>query len=225
MKIRRTSHRHLASAAFVAIPILCMISNLHAATGFEAKITENKQTDIVRDGIVVARFMTEHDTSTPERQAETFKPYLHVFDPTGTVRLTKGPGGLYPHHHGLFVGYNIITVGGQTYDRWHMIGGDQIARKVSASESYGKLNLIANVEWEGTTGSTLLDEERSMTFFTPAKPFYLGIDITTTIKPPKGEASLNGDLEHAGVQFRPSEKIDTAKTVYLFPGEKVDIHK
>jgi len=210
------------SLALLATPLLCM--NLSAADDFQTKVAEGKSVDVLHDGVVVARFMTEHDASTPERQAETFKPYLHVFDPTGAIRLTKGPGGLYPHHHGLFVGFNMIHAGGQTYDRWHMIGGDQITRKVSA-EPGEKAKIVADVEWEGAKGApALLDEKRTMTLFTPPKPFYLGIDITTSLEPPQGEAELNGDLEHAGVQFRPSEKIDGAKTVFLYPGEKVDIH-
>ena len=64
--------------------------------------------------------MYAHDVSTPERRLETYKPYLHVFDADGTAPITKGAGGDFTHHRGIFIGWNKISVGGKTMDRWHM---------------------------------------------------------------------------------------------------------
>ena len=130
------------------------------------------------------------------------------------------------HHRGLFVGYNKIGFEGRTYDRWHMKGGDQIVTSLLPAKTGGDTaEFGAVIDWQGDEGAPLLTEERRFTFTVPPKPFYLGIEMKTSIRPLKGEAVLDGDPEHAGAQFRPSEKIDAAKTSYLFPGENVDAHK
>lgn len=41
--------------------------------------------DILSAGKIVGRYMYAHDVSTPERRAETYKPFLHVFDADGTA--------------------------------------------------------------------------------------------------------------------------------------------
>src|SRR5688572_17636121 len=58
------------------------------------------------------------DTSPATREA-TFKVYHHLFDPTGTRVVTNGPSGLYPHHRGLFFGFNRISYGDKKCDIWH----------------------------------------------------------------------------------------------------------
>src|SRR5438309_4437443 len=72
----------------------------------------------------VLRYMNAaHDTSTKDRHELTFKVFHHVLDPkTGHILLTGGAGLaadktlLYPHHRGLFFGYNKITHDGQQGD-------------------------------------------------------------------------------------------------------------
>ncbi|MCE9607776.1 MAG: PmoA family protein [Planctomycetia bacterium] len=187
--------------------------------------TPHQHVDLTQAGRLAARFMIAHDISSPERRAETYKPYLHVFALTDGTRLTKGPGGSFPHHRGIFVGYNKIEVDGKKFDRWHMTGGDQIVRKVAVSSNTDKPELKAEIEWEAAAGTPLLTEERTFTFTTLTKPFYLGIEMTSALRPVAGEATLDGDPEHAGAQFRPSEKIDGKQTVYLFPGDGIDAKK
>ena len=68
----------------------------------EFKDTEGKYLDVVSDGKVVVRYMYEHDTSTKETHHETYKPYLHVFNAEGKKPITKGPGGKFTHHRGIF---------------------------------------------------------------------------------------------------------------------------
>lgn len=212
------------SLVLVGLTLLPFSAVASAADAFALNETKNEHVDLQLANKTVARFMTAHDTSTPERVTDTYKPYLHVFALDGT-RLTKGPGGTFPHHRGIFVGYNKISVGGKMYDRWHMKGGDQIVRKVTTAGAGAKAELTAEIEWEAQAGTPLLTEERTFSFTTPGTPFYLGVEMTSTIKPVAGEATLDGDPEHAGAQFRPSEKIVDAKTEYLFPGDAIDAHK
>ncbi len=212
------SRHHLALVFSFAV-------SAHADVGFQFKVTENAHTDVLRESNVIARFMTAHDISTPERHSDTYKPYLHVFDPSGTVQITKGPGGQFTHHRGVFLGWNKISYEGKTYDRWHMKNGDQIVRSLTSTPGEAA-QLTEQIEWQGEGDvPVILNEERRTTFTTPAKPFYLAIDLRTSLKTLKGEAKLDGDPEHAGAQFRPSEKIDPSKTTYLFPGTNIDAHK
>ena len=200
--------------------LILLALSLNAAA-FDIAILEKDHVDVAKDGKVVARLMMANDLSTPDRHHETYKPYLHVFDPTGATRLTKGHGFSFTHHRGIFFGFSKISYNGKSYDRWHMKGGDQVVTKVAPGDS----SFTASINWQGDTTDPFLTEERRFTFSTPPKPFYLGIDMTSSIKPVSGEAEMSGDPEHAGAQFRPSELVDTKTTTYIFPGANIDAHK
>ena len=204
---------------------LCLGTLLALTHAFAAdiKVVPNEAVDIAQDGKVVARFMMAHDVSTPDKRLETYKPYLHVFDASGAQRLTKGPGFVFTHHRGIMVGFMKITVDGKTYDRWHMKGGDQVVTAINPTAD----GFVAAIDWQGATAQDkpILTEQRAFEFTKPAAPFYLGIEMRSTLKPDHGEAKIDGDPEHAGAQFRPSEKIDGTKTTYVYPGKDILIHK
>ena len=196
---------------------------LTQAFGADIKVTPNETVDIAQDGKVVARFMMSHDVSTPAKRLDNYKPYLHVFDPSGALHLTKGPGFNFTHHRGIMLGFAKITVDGKTYDRWHMSGGDQVVTAIKPTTD----GFVASIDWQGAgaMAKPILTEERTFTFTKPAAPFYFGIEMKSTLKPDQGEAKIDGDPEHAGAQFRPSEKIEGTKTTYVYPGKDVLIHK
>jgi len=204
-------------------PTLLALLAFVPAFGADIKVTPNEAVDVAQEGKVVARFMMAHDVSTPAKRLETYKPYLHVFDPSGALRLTKGPGFNFTHHRGIMLGFMKITVDGKTYDRWHMVKGDQVVTAVKPTDS----GFTASIDWQGATAQDkpILTEERAFTFTKATAPFYLGIEMKTALKPDHGEAKIDGDPEHAGAQFRPSEKIDSTKTTYVYPGKDVLIHK
>lgn len=188
---------------------------------FDITVADKDHVDVANDGKVVAKFMIANDLSTPERHHDTYKPYLHVFSSDGATRLTKGPGFQFTHHRGIFLGFSKIAYNGKSYDRWHMKGGDQVVTKVSPGDN----SFTAAIDWQGDTKEPFLTEERKFTFTAAAKPFFLGIDMTSAIKIVSGEAEISGDPEHAGAQFRPSELVDTQTTTYILPGENIDAHK
>ncbi len=191
------------------------------ATAFDITVAEKDHVAVANDGKVIAKLMMANDLSTPEKHHDTYKPYLHVFSADGSTRLTKGPGFTFTHHRGIFLGFSKIAYGGKSYDRWHMKGGDQVVTKVTPGDN----TFTAYIDWQGDTTAPFLTEERQFSFTTPAKPFYLGIEMNSAIKTVSGEADISGDPEHAGAQFRPSELVDTQSTTYIFPGEKIDAHK
>ena len=100
-------------------PLPLALGTLFALTqafAADIKVTPNEAVDVAQDGKVVARFMMSHDVSTPAKRLDNYKPYLHVFDPSGALRLTKGPGFNFTHHRGIMLGFAKITVDGKNYD-------------------------------------------------------------------------------------------------------------
>lgn len=109
--------------------------------------------DIHLAGRLVGRYVTAHDTSTPARRQETYKPFLHIFDPEGRQFITKGPGGEYTHHRGIYIGWFKIGFDGKTLDRWHMIGGEQVVQgKVESRETPASSIVESTVHWNDAVG-------------------------------------------------------------------------
>src|SRR6185369_14605373 len=67
----------------------------------------------------VVTYMYAYDDSTLERRELTYKTYHHVYGPGTKTIITKGPGGLYPHHRGLYVAWNKTGYDGTESDFWH----------------------------------------------------------------------------------------------------------
>ena len=209
---------------------LCQVSISLAiaeeAKTFAFKDDPGKALDVLCDGKIVGRYMYAYDTSTPDKKNETYKPYLHVFDAEGKAPITKGPGGEYTHHRGILIGWMKIGFNGKSYDRWHMKGGEQVHQKFSAQKADAEqATFTSTVNWNDEAGKPIIEEARTMTFRRAPAPAYVMIDFSSTIKAPNGDVTLDGDPEHAGIQFRPANEVDRAKTVYTLPGEKVDAHK
>ncbi len=197
------------------------------STGFSFQEKPGVSLDVLHDGKIIARYMDAHDVSTSERRLETYKPYLHVFDSSGGGPITKGAGGFYTHHRGIFLGWNKIGVGGKTFDRWHMAGGDQVHEKFLKQEA-GKdsATFTSLVRWQGEKpDTTILEDERTFTFLPAPAPGYALIDIDAKVKAVAGPTTLNGDPEHSGLHFRPADEVDKSQTTYLYPVENAEPHK
>jgi len=183
--------------------------------------------EVKADGRLVARYQFGYDVSTPERQDQTYKPYLHVFDAAGEMPVTKGPGGRFPHHRGIFLGWNGIKVNGKSYDRWHMRDGAQVHREFLHKQADGEGAAFTSlIHWQGRDSEEpILEEERTMRFTPGPENAYLTVDVESKIKAMAGDTELGGDPEHAGLQFRPADELDGGKTRYFFPKAAADPHK
>lgn len=194
--------------------------------GFSLKETPGDCLDVLLDGRIAARYVTAYDTSTPERRHDTYKPYLHVFDAEGKAPITKGPGGQFTHHRGIFIGWNKIGFEGKTYDRWHMAGGEMVHQKFLAQKAGSdEAAFTSLVHWNDGEGKPIVVEERTMTFRRAPAPARLVIDFAAKLTAPRGDVKLDGDPEHAGVQYRPADEVDRKATRYFFPAEKADPKK
>lgn len=189
-----------------------------ADKGFVLKDDPGQALDVLFNGKLVARYMYAHDKSSPERLHETYKPYLHVFDAQGQMPITKGPGGQYTHHRGIFIGWNKILFKGKRYDRWHMKGGEIVHQEfLQKASSARRAVFTSKTHWNDEAGRAILHEERTMTFRRTRGPTRLVIDFRAQLKAPNGDVFLDGDPEHAGVQYRPANEVVRAETEYVFP--------
>jgi hypothetical protein len=180
-----------------------------------------KHADLLFDSRPVLRYMHQRlDESSPERRQETYKPYHHVYDPQGKRLVTKGPGGLFPHHRGLFFGFNRISYGDHTADTWHCNNGEsQTHEEFLAAEAGPVLGRHrTSIAWRGKDGSPFASEERELTAFRVTGGTM--IDFASRLSTTLPLVKLDGDPQHAGFQFRASQEVPDATkelTYYIRP--------
>jgi hypothetical protein len=198
---------------------------------FSIKESPGKHIDVLDgSGKTVARVMTAHDMSTKESRLETYKVYTHVFDAEGGAPITKGVGDPFTHHRGIFLGWSRTKLaGGKKVDSWHMKGCTQKFGKILATDSEDDhLKLSILVHWQTDDGTVFIEETRDQIFrqIKADDGAYLEVDVHTTLKAVGGDVELNGDPEHAGLQFRPSAEVAKNKSAkYLFHADGIDPKK
>ena len=172
---------------------------------------KGKWTDLLYGKRPVLRYINApHD---PANHFLTFKPFHQLFDPVeGKTLLTSGAHakaseGLYPHHRGLFFGFNKISYGDkQTADIWH--GTDNVFsqhEKMIGVESGPVLGRQQEeITWHGKDGATFATEDRELTAY--AVPGGTLIDWSTIVSS-RTTVKLDGDPQHAGFHFRASQEV------------------
>lgn len=219
--------RRLPAGLLAGILTALLPLTAFAGSSFSLKDNPGAWLDVLTNGRPVIRYMYGHDVSTKDRRTETYKPYCHVFSADGSIPITKGPGGTYPHHRGIFLGWNKITVDGKKFDRWHMVGGDQVHEKFLTQSGGEEATFTSLIQWQGAgpDAAPILTEERTFTVRPVPAPAYACIDLVSKVKAIAGQTELDGDPEHAGLQFRPAQEVNPAETTYVFPGAAAKPHK
>lgn len=205
--------------------------------------------DLLFSGRKVTRYMYARDTSTSQRTFETSKPFHHVFDAQGEKLLTNSdPNALYPHHRGLFIGWQKVESGGKGYDFWGMTKGDaaQVHQKFldrTAGPVLAKSKSL--IHWNVKNGQTLIAEERQTTVFRQPDPTILLMEFRTQLKAVNGDVLLHTNnpakaVEHGGFQYRPHNDVakdskrsatytdklaEDVKVKYLFHKDGIDPKK
>jgi len=154
----------------------------------------------------------------------TIKPYHHAFDPaTGTIQLTNGPLGQYPHHRGIYFGFNKISYDGKQADVWHCRNGEstvaQNPETTAAGPVFG-LHRFA-VAWNGRDGKTFANELRQLTAF--HFPHGTLVEFASELRTDLADGvKLDGDPQHAGFHFRANSAMEknTKETYFLRPDGK-----
>ncbi len=200
----------------------CSSISLYAADAVGTVVdTPGQHADVVVAGKPLVRYMYNFDEAN---KFDTAKVYLHVMAPDGESTLTKGTGDKFPHHRGIFIGWNKISHGGKSYDIWHVKNTDQKHVSFSSAAPDDKTTPItANIAWRDSEGKVLINESRSYIVRHDDPAAYALIDVVTTLTPVGSDIVLNGDPEHAGIQFRAHEETVANKSAkYTFPETLAD---
>jgi hypothetical protein len=198
--------------------------------GFTLMDSTKEHLDVRWDNQSVLRYMYAYDASSQERLHQTYKPYYHIFDAAGENLLTKGPGGLYTHHRGIFIGWNKLEHAGREYDFWHMKGVTQRHQRILGRSTGPVLaGLKSLIHWNDPTGKPVIAEEREAILFRQSAPTILLLEFRTILKAVAGDVLLDGDPEHAGVHYRAHNDVAEAdqplKAGYVFHEGGIDPHQ
>ena len=176
--------------------------------GFTWKGLDGHTPELLLNGVPALRYEgTPLDDSTKERRLATYKVYHHLFADDGKL-VTKGPGGLYPHHRGLFYGFRKTTYGdGKEVDIWHCTGDTaQVHEKTVLTEAgpvVGRHRVV--IDWLGKGKELFAREEREMTVWNV--PGGRLVEFASVLRPVKGTVKVDGDPQHAGFHFRASNEV------------------
>lgn len=170
-------------------------------------------TDLLYGDQPVLRYMHAYDPSTPESLHDTYKVYHHVFGPGTGTRITKGPGGQFTHHRGLFAAWNKTQADGKSFDFWHCTNGAH-QRHVEFIEKKAGENgatMTAEIHWNDAEGKPVIVEQRTVTVeklpVESAPGYGWKIDWRSRLESRRGEIRLTGDRQHAGFQFRADQPV------------------
>ncbi len=155
----------------------------------------------------------------PERAEETYKVYTHVLDFAGKTPITKGPGGLFPHHRGLFIGWKDTLVNGVDYDTWHMPNCLQNhVAWVKVDEGDTASEQVEKISWTSRDGKPFIQEERTIRAIACPQGHHV-IDFQSVLNSVAGTIELKGDLQHAGMQIRMANEVSEHRdtTHYILP--------
>jgi hypothetical protein len=166
-----------------------------------------------------------YDEGSKESRNRTYKVFHHLFSPKGDVLTTGGlsddPDVHSPHHRGIFYGFNRIRYGdGKTADTWHCTNGAYQAHDrflaIEAGPVLGRHRLA--ISWHGQDKQAFLQEERELTVYNV--PGGQLVEFASRLRPSAGSVKLDGDPQHAGVQFRADNEVfakTSDQTIFIRP--------
>lgn len=215
--------RNMLFSFSVAITAAFLASSSATADQFAWTTDDAKGTaDLMYGDQPVLRYMFAYDTSTDETTHDTYKVFHHVFGPQSGQQITKGPGGKFTHHRGLFVGWNKTSFGdGKMLDFWHCKNGAHLRHiqflAQTADAEHG--SMTAEIHWNDADGKPVLREERTVSVRKAANGGWQ-IDWSNKLESKRGPITLAGDRQHAGFQFRAAQPVaDSNGATFLRPAD------
>jgi len=161
------------------------------------------------------------------------KPYLAVYD--SAERRITNPGispdgkeqGRFPHHRGIYIGWNKITSDLGSDDLWHLRGGEKMevaaVERVEADD--GGARILLDVRWlskkhTAEVDGLLVAEKRVVHISRPDGRTL--IHQTSELNAAR-DIRLGGDLQHAGLHFRADAIVDDVRTQTRYLWEPADL--
>lgn len=186
--------------------------------------TKGEFTELRYGSSAVLRYMYKAlDESDKDKRDQTFKVYHHLFDPSGKTIVTKGPGGQYTHHRGLFYGFKCYYGDKKMADTWHCPPGTHLAHeKILSSEAgpvLGRHRVL--IGWHGPGKERFAEEERELTVY--KVPGGQLVEFASKLTSKVGALKVGGDPQHAGFHFRADNEVSAKtnkQTYYLRPDGK-----
>ncbi|MDG5766036.1 PmoA family protein [Balneolales bacterium ANBcel1] len=169
----------------------------------------------------------EHPVYDADDVEHTKKPFHHVFSPSGVRFITKGPGGLFSHHRGIFLGYYAYVDGSdERIDIWHARDGERsehnrVIRRMEGPVLGGH---VVSIDWKDHSGETFLDEVREIRTFRQPDGHLL-VDVRSELTALESSVFLGGDRHHAGLQFRAAQEVadNSEATRFIRPDAWSDV--
>lgn len=169
----------------------------------------------------VLRYMCKpYDASTKENRDQTYKVYHHLYDPAGKRLVTKGPGGKYPHHRGLFYGFRLCEHNRGKADTWHCVRGAYQSHQKTLRKEAGPVlgRHLVEITWHGEDGKVFAKELREVTaYHVPGGQL---VEFASQLRCTDGKVKLTGDPQHSGFQFRAANEVyehTSQQTYFLRP--------
>jgi hypothetical protein len=172
-----------------------------------------KSIEIARDGKPIARFVFGEGQ---------LKPFLHVYGENGELLTEWDPKQQFPHHRGIFIGWNRIRSELGVSDLWHLSKAEKmVAVEVRHTAEKNRAVIVAKIEWHAAKGddigdTILVNETRRLVISRPSDR-KTQVDAAFTLKAAR-DLTLDGDLQHAGVHFRGAKQLSSRakETRYLW---------
>lgn len=155
------------------------------------------------------------------------KPYLAVYDGDGNRLTNPGLGpdgktaGRFPHHRGIFIGWNRIQSGLGMDDLWHMRGTRMTVDRFDDPKAGPEgVEFTVHIQWfsqnrEDEQAGLLVAERRTIRLAEADGALAIDHDsVLTAVR----DLTLGGDLQHAGLHFRADRAVDDVRgeTRYLW---------
>lgn len=219
--------KRLSVLSIVLLSLFSVTAGLHASekSGFTWKDQpEKKVADLYFNGNPVLQYVYPYDDSSKQSFHDTYKVFHHVYGPGSREVITKGPGGKYTHHRGLYVGWNKTKFAGKELDFWHCKNGAHLRHEKMLEMKGGPKEgtMTSEIRWEDGEGKPVIIETRKVTV-TPLEvanskfPAWQ-IDWQTQLESKRGEIVLDGDRQHAGFQFRAAQDVaESNNATYVRP--------
>ncbi len=187
-----------------------------------------KHSDLLFGEKKIARYV--YEKMDPMDRSRTYKPFHHVYQANGEDFLTKGPGGKYTHHRGIYFGFSkcyAVDKNGKkvNVDTWHCKKGYQVHERLlsqSANEKFASHEV--EIAWRIDDHTTFATELRKLRF-SFLRDGSLQIDFHSTLKTKQDVVEFDGDPQHAGFQFRASNEVaekTRKETYYTRPDDGKD---
>jgi len=191
-----------------------------STAGYRWQAASSDETILAFDKPVLKYVHPTLDETSPQTREQTYKPFHYVYSPDGSRTVTKGPGGKYTHHRGLYFGFNRVSYGpdfAEKCDVWHCKAPayQNHEQVLNTEEGFVLGRHALAIGWHGAQGEKFADERRQLTVYNVVGGQF--IDFTSIVGTVAGPIKLDGDPQHSGFHFRADNEVAdlTAKQTYF----------